>query len=100
MFINDYVKAIKLCQVDLYYDYVDSTNRFSKEHFQHFSNIVPDYSHKMQQDWVTDLNIGEQFLLVRIESHSYPTHPLNFEMSSKSAITQEIFDVIVSHVKA
>lgn len=73
VFISDFTTTMKMCQNELFMNYVDK-DPFGKDQFQHFLDIVEDYSHTISHEWVPDMNTQDEFLSFRIADHTYLTH--------------------------
>lgn len=99
MFVSDFVATVKICQADLFMMYVDPATSFQKLHFQHFCDIVDDYSYTITHEWVTDLNDGCESLAFRIADHTYTAHSLCSASGNKVPVSRPTFDTAVISVK-
>lgn len=99
MFVCDYVEAVRMCQADILRDYVDPETRFDKLYFQHFCDIIEDYTHTVSHQWMTDLNTGSETLSFRIGDHPYAMHWVN-EEGRKQTVRKEDFAKVIEKVRS
>jgi hypothetical protein len=64
-----------------------------------FCDILDDHSYSISEEWVTDLNTGNETLSFRVGGHTYPAHSLYLLIGKKLPISRSDFADIVSSVK-
>jgi hypothetical protein len=65
VFVCEYIALVKICQTNLYKMYSDPATSFQPKNFLEFTNVV-NTSCRITQDWVIDLNDGNEHLAFRI----------------------------------
>jgi hypothetical protein len=98
VFVSDYVTVVKLWQAEIFMMYCDADANFSPAHFPLFNDIVTDHSYTISQEWVTDLNNGNESLSFRIANHTYPAHQLGLH-GEQMSVSRDDFLVAVNSVK-
>jgi hypothetical protein len=99
VFISDYVAAVKICQVELYMMYCDADTSFQQQHFPMFVDVVNNHSYTITQEWVTDLNTGNESLAFRINDHTYAAHTFCPLTGKKEQVARAAFDNILFSIK-
>jgi hypothetical protein len=79
--------------------YNDPTTSFQPKNFFEFTNVA-NTSYRIMQDWVIDLNDGNEHLAFRIINQSHMVHSITIIISEHSLVIQEGFDQAIKVVKA
>jgi hypothetical protein len=99
VFVYGYLAVVMICLGELYMMYGDPETSFQQTHFQMFYDILDDHSYTISQEWVTDLNTGNETLSFRVGGHTYPAHSLCLLTSKKLPISRSDFADVVTSVK-
>lgn len=69
-----------------------------KEQFQHFGDIMEDYSCIVSQEQVINLNTYEQYFSWKIGNQTYPIHWIN-HVDQKCTTSQKDWEDVISKAK-
>jgi hypothetical protein len=97
-FVCGYIAIVKICQIDVYKMYSDPTTSFQPKNFLEFTNVA-NTSCRITQDWVINLNDGNEYLAFCIIGQSHMLHYIVNLTSEHSLVIWEGFDQAIKVVK-